>query len=121
MNALDLSNADEETTVVLNNQGPDRNKTVIVKQAEDRFITEGKSAASTTAALLQKTIRDSTLKCKVCHGFGHFEALCPTKKWLDKYAKRNNDQHNWGQWKYEKYWQMKPVDQRKREQKAAYK
>ena len=87
----------------------------------DKFITNGVAGDSKTAILRQATITANQFRCKVCTGFGHVEAVCPFKKWLDKYADREYDKNNWGQWKYETYWKAKTVEQRRKETARAAK
>lgn len=77
----------------------------------------GNAQNSTTAAYLDRTRADHDTKvnqnppsygfcCPVCRGIGHEYWQCPTKKTLDKWAAKNNDVANWGQWKYDTYYGM---------------
>ena len=43
-------------------------------------------------------------KCQVCGGVGHSYYACLTKRKCDLFAKKNNDNANWGAWKFEKYY-----------------
>ena len=49
-------------------------------------------------------MRGQNLRCQVCKGYMHEFFECPTKRKCDEYAKKNNDQNGWGQWKWVTYY-----------------
>ena len=57
---------------------------------------------STTFQRLENTV----FRCDVCLGRGHEFWECGSKRRLDKWAKANGDQKNWGKVKYNTYFRF---------------
>ena len=67
------------------------------------------SSDSVTVRLLDKEYYEEKtgqawFVCEVCGGKLHEPLECATKKRFDAFAKKNNDNVHWGQWKYETYY-----------------
>ena len=54
--------------------------------------------------MMNDTKNPLRFQCKVCKGFLHEWWECPTRWKLDKFAKKNGDAANWGNWKYFEYY-----------------
>ena len=64
---------------------------------------------SKTYQLLNSTV----FTCDICVGKGHEYFECPTKKKLDKFARKNGDSVYWGAYKFHAYY--KNLNQKTRE------
>ena len=72
-------------------------------------------------SIVGKLLAETKWRCEVCEGKGHRYFQCPTKTWLDNYAKKIGDTANWGQWKFEKYYKDFDEATKKKDKVAARK
>ena len=72
--------------------------------AQQNEALPGDGNSSLTGKLLKATITEGTYICPVCSGWGHDYFECGTKKKLDGWAKSNGDSANWGNWKWQTYY-----------------
>ena len=63
--------------------------------------------------------KSSTYNCEVCEGKAHEYWECPTKKRLDKWARKNGDSFMWGKVKYGLYYHLLSEEERERHKKLA--